>query len=367
MGGVASIRSIPFFPLLSFPRPPPKYTQDLLKNEYDAAKLRHFLTVEVLIVNASSASSSSQSSSSPSSGPPRLLPQSAGGRLVRDLQSSPCGRFVLAQVTTDFSYSVPIGRFGRDVEIWSLPSSSSSPSVVAVASVPVDDEIPLSYDACSRHPRKFHFHPCRDHSIVYAVATDGGLGLNERFVGGEERDAVYCRDLDAGTMALGGPAKLVGLEWRYSDLDYMEAGLGIVEEYRWSDRMERRWILDEKAGGGTKRLLYERTWEDRYTAPGRPLMRRGSRGQFFIVQPTLKSMYLQGSGASPLGDRPFLDLLDFSTEDAKTTRLWRSAAPLESELDATKEVNGVLPTERKDIYESLVCLLKDNNSIMISR
>ena len=281
---------------------------------------------------------------------------------------------MLAQVTTDFSYSVPIGRFGRDVEIWDLEPSSSSPlsssssssSVVAVASVPVDDEIPLGYDACSRHPRKFHFHPCRDHSVVYAVATDGGLGLNERFDGGEERDAVYCRDLDAGTMALGGPAKLVGLEWRYSDLDFMESGLGIVEEYRWSDRMERRWILDEKAGG-VKRLLYERTWEDRYTAPGRPLMRRGSRGQFFVVQPTLKSMYLQGSGASPLGDRPFLDLLDFSTEDAKTTRLWRSAAPLEGELDATKEVNGVLPTERKDIYESLVCLLKDNDSIMISR
>jgi len=330
--------------------------------------LRHFLTVEVLIVNASSASSSSQSPSSPSSGPgaARLLPQSAGGRLVRDLQSSPCGRFVLAQVTTDFSYSVPIGRFGRDVEIWDL-EPSSSPSVVAVASAPVDDEIPLSYDACSRHPRKFHFHPCRDHSVVYAVATDGGLGLNEKFDGGDERDAVYCRDLDAGTMALGDPAKLVGLEWRYSDLDYMESGLGIVEEYRWSDRMERRWILDEKAGGGTKRLLYERTWEDRYTAPGRPLMRRGSRGQFFIVQPTKTSMYLQGSGASSLGDRPFLDLLDFSTEDARTTRLWRSAAPLEGELDATKEVNSVLPTERKDIYESLVCLLKDNDSIMISR
>lgn len=106
---------------------PGRTYQDLLKNEYDAAKLRHFLTVEVLIVNASSASSSSQSSSSPSSGPPRLLPQSAGGRLVRDLQSSPCGRFVLAQVTTDFSYSVPIGRFGRDVEIWDLEPSSSSP------------------------------------------------------------------------------------------------------------------------------------------------------------------------------------------------------------------------------------------------
>ena len=30
-------------------------------------------------------------------------------------------------------------------------------------------------------------------------------------------------------------------------------------------------------------------------------------------------------------------------------------------------MGGVLPTERMDIYESMVCLLPDNDSIMISR
>ena len=91
--------------------------EDLLKNEYDAAKLRHYLTVEVLRVDATS------------SRPARSVPQCAGGRLVQDLQSSPCGRFALAQMTAEFSYSVPIGRFGRDVEIWELePSSPSLPS-----------------------------------------------------------------------------------------------------------------------------------------------------------------------------------------------------------------------------------------------
>jgi hypothetical protein len=326
----------------------------LLKNDYDADKLRHFLTTEVLLVDAGPASSSK---------PVRLVPQTAGGRLVRDLQTSPCGRFVLAQTTTSFSYSVPIGRFGRDVEIWDL-ESLDRPVVVRVASLPVDDEIPLNYDACSRHPRKFHFHPCRDHSVVYAVATDGGIGLSVSFEG--ERDALFCQDLDVDTMTLGDPIKLVSLEWRYSDIDFTESGLGILEEYRWSDRMERKWLLDNKTGG-TKRLLWERSWEDRYTAPGGPLMRRGSRGQYFVVQPTEMSIYLQGPGASPLGDRPFLDLLDFSKEETITTRLWRSSAPLEGELDPSKEVNGVMPTKRNDVYESLVCLMKDNDSIMISR
>ena len=77
---------------------------------------------------------------------------------------------MLAQITTKFSYSAPMSKFGKDVQIWGLDSDS----IVGVASLPVDDEIPLSYDACSRHPRSFSFHPCHDHTITFAKALDGG-------------------------------------------------------------------------------------------------------------------------------------------------------------------------------------------------
>lgn len=322
----------------------------MLKNEYDEAKLKHFLTTELLCVDTRTLET-------------KLVRQSAGGRLVRSLQTSPCGRFLLAQITTKFSYSVPIQKFGKDVQIWDLESDAGS-GIVEVASLPVDDEIPLSYDACSRHPRSFHFHPCEDHTIIFAKALDGGESLSEPFEG--ERDALYTRSLDVGVgLALGDPVKLVGLDWRYADVDFCESGTAIVEEYRWKDRRERRWILDTD---GRKRLLWERSWEDRYTAPGEPLTRRGARGRHFVVQPTPTSIYLQGAGASPVGDRPFLDLLDFgSGEETKTTRLWRCTAPLEGEVDTAEEVGGVVPTERKDIYESIVCLMHDNDTVMLSR
>jgi len=324
---------------------PGRTYQDLLKNEYDEAKLKHFLTTEVLCVDTRSLDAN-------------LVKQSAGGRIIQSLQSSPCGQFVLAQLTTQFSYSVPIRRFGKDVQIWGLGSDST----VEVASLPVDDEIPLSYDACSRHPRSFHFHPVEDHTIVFAKAVDGGQSLNEPFEG--ERDALYRRALDGSSLKLADAVKMVGLDWRYANIDFCESGMGIVEEYRWNDRMERKWILDTD---GTKRLLWERSWEDRYTAPGEPMTRRGARGRYFVVQPTPTSIYLEGSGASPVGDRPFLDRLDFGAEEIKTTRLWRCTAPVDGDLDASKEVNGVVPSERKDICETLVCLLPDNVSIMISR
>ncbi|KAL7548389.1 hypothetical protein ACHAWF_011676 [Thalassiosira exigua] len=320
-------------------------TEDLLKNEYDEAKLRHFLTTEVLCVDTKKLNA-------------KLVKQSAGGCLIKSLQTSPCGSFLLAQLTTKFSYSVPISRFGKDVQIWALDSDAT----IEVASLPVDDEIPLSYDACSRHPRSFHFHPCEEHTIIFAKALDGGASLSESFEG--ERDALYTRTLDDSSFTLSDAVKLVGFDWRYSDLEFAESGMAIVEEYRWKDRMERNFILESD---GSKRLLWERSWEDRYTAPGTPLTRRGARGQYFIVQPSPTSIYLKGPGASEAGDRPFLDLLDFSAEETKTTRLWRCIAPLEGELDATKEVDSLMPTERKDMYENLICLMPDNGSIMISR
>jgi dienelactone hydrolase len=338
---------------------PGRTYQDLLKNEYDEAKLKYYCTTEVLCLDTTTKSSSLEE--------PTLIPQSKGGHLLQSLNSSPCGRYLLAQLTTKFSYSVPISRFGTDVVLWDLESNQQ----LMVRSIPVNDEIPLSFDACSRHPRGYRFHPCGGTTgeedggttIMFVQATDGGDPANDPVDG--ERDALYCQKIDTESFTLQEPTKFVGLEWRYSDLDFCESGMGILEEYRWKDRMERKWILN--ADGSKERMLWERSWEDRYTSPGEPLTRRGAKGQYFIVQPTPTSIYLKGAGASPLGDRPFLDVLDFGSEEVKTTRLWRCTAPVEGDLDASKEVNGVLPTDRKDIYESLVCVLPDNDSIMISR
>ena len=220
---------------------PARTYQDMLKNDYDALKLRHYLTVEILCIDCSSSHTAAATSKSST----MIVSQSQGGRLIKSLESSPCGRYVLAQITTQFSYSVPIGRFGKDVEIWDLQhdsnescssssSSSSGRGIITVASLPVDDEIPLGYDACTRHPRGFQFHPCRgnddDATIIYAVATDGGASLTEgrtdanmaeKEEAGElvdgEHDAVYCRvikqlDDDNNNWTLSEPTKLVGLK-----------------------------------------------------------------------------------------------------------------------------------------------------------
>ena len=330
---------------------PGRTYQDLLRNAHDEDKLRHYMTTELLCVDTASLAVSA-------------VVQSEGGKMFQSISSSPCGRHLLVQITTKFSYSVPIRRFGKDVEIWDLDSEES----LLLESVPVDDEVPLSYDACSRHPRSFKFHPGRNSTVMYVKARDGGDPESDPVDG--ERDAVYAREIASGegggNLTASEPVKFAGLEWRYSRLDFTDRGLCVLEEYRWKDRMERKWLLHPD---GKRRLLWERTWEDRYNSPGDFLSRRCKKtGRQLIVQPTETSMYLEGAGASDLGDRPFLDLLDFSSEEkTTTTRLWRCAAPVEGDLDASKEAGGKIPTNRKDVYEDLICLLYDNETIMISR
>ena len=255
---------------------PGRTYQDLLRNKHDEDKLKFFLTTELIRIDVTRSLEI------------QPVTQSNQGCMVQSIQSSPCGRFLLAQIITQFSYSVPLRRFGKDVQIWDLESDKT----IEVVSLPVDDEIPLSYDACSRHPRLFHFHPCHDHTVIHVQAVDGGDPENDPVNG--ERDCVYTQNITKSENSEEWTleetkTKVIGLEWRFNDIEFCENGIALVDSYRWKDRLERLWKLDIN---GSKTLLWERSWEDRYSSPGAPLTRRGTRGQYFVVQPTPTSFYL---------------------------------------------------------------------------
>lgn len=162
------------------------------------------------------------------------------------------------------------------------------------------------------------------------------------------------------------PVELCKLEWRLDDVDFTESGTMLVDEYRWSDRMERKWKL---VPGTEKTLVWERSWEDRYSSPGAPVYKRNQSGKYVVREPTPGTIYLKGAGASPLGDRPFLDRMHL--ESGAKERLWRCKAPTEGALPDPKheEVGGtpLAPEDRQDVYESLVVLLDDEDSMLLSR
>lgn len=83
-----------------------------------------------------------------------------------------------------------------------------------------------------------------------------------------------------------------------------------------------------------KRIVFDLAdYEAAYSNPGSPLLARTPRGTYVLARPDGKrALLLSGSGATPEGLRPFLDVLDLgdsSSDSSKmtSTRLWRSTPP----------------------------------------
>ena len=90
------------------------------------------------------------------------------------------------------------------------------------------------------------------------------------------------------------------------------------------------------------KLVWSRNQQDRYNDPGTPVL-RSVNGQRVMLQ-NGDSIYLNGTGASAEGDRPFLDR--FNLQTLKSERIFRSDS---------------------NSYESVVALLSDDGSKFITR
>lgn len=84
-----------------------------------------------------------------------------------------------------------------------------------------------------------------------------------------------------------------------------------------------------------KRIVFDLPdYEDAYSNPGSPLLARTPRGTYVLARPDgRRALLLSGSGATPEGLVPFLDVLDLgspsssSSDSMTSTRLWRSTPP----------------------------------------
>jgi dipeptidyl aminopeptidase/acylaminoacyl peptidase len=84
----------------------------------------------------------------------------------------------------------------------------------------------------------------------------------------------------------------------------------------------KRWIyyylLDVETG--ERKLWYDRNQSDQYNNPGSPLNKMLPNGQY-VMKEKDGSIYFRGNGASPQGNRPFLDLKNIESGESK--RLFR--------------------------------------------
>ena len=93
-----------------------------------------------------------------------------------------------------------------------------------------------------------------------------------------------------------------------------DESLVLVYESWYKTRRTRTWIIDPGDKSVEPRILFHRSTEDVYFDLGSPMLRRTALGTYVLAQFKNKdgkrSFLLNGSGASPEGYIPFLDLFD---------------------------------------------------------
>eukprot|EP00808_Paulinella_micropora_P017752 g46382.t1 len=95
---------------------------------------------------------------------------------------------------------------------------------------------------------------------------------------------------------------------------------------------------DPATGLPPARILWSRSYEDRYSDPGLPVQQRASMGTWRVN--TLEKgtkILLTGSGACESGDRPFLDI--FNLTDLTRQRVWQSADRMYEEVKGVVKVS----------------------------
>jgi len=230
--------------------------------------------------------------------------------LYYHLSESPDGNHLLVhRLQRPFSYRVPFPYFARRVELWSAAGELER----VIADLPVSDEVPRQ--GVPTGPRMVSFEESVPASLVWTEAQDGGDPRAEA----EYRDVIYR--LPAPFKSSPQPAVRVKhrcLGW----FDMAAPGNLLVTEH---DR-DRRWLtsrLVDLAAPDDSKVIFDHSADEAYNDPGSPLMTVHPDGTRTVLQDG-NHIYLRGDGASPDGDRPFLDRLELA--DLQKQRLWQCPA-----------------------------------------
>ena len=274
--------------------------QDLLKNEADEKLFEQYCTSQLIIVDV--VEGTTKKVSKP--------------RMYTSVSPSPDGKFLLvAWLERPFSYVVPAGRFPKRVELWDHRGNF----LREIAYLPLALDIPLAFDACRKGPRSIMWRDDKPSEVIWAEAQDGG----DPAVQVSPRDIVYSLSAESFDYQ---PKVLVQTEARFAGITWGHDNLALLYETERKTRRSKCSLFEPIDASKSPRIIFDRNYEDSYSDPGSPVLRRTKLGRYVLAEVDIPyQILLQGSGASPEGNRPFLDL--FSLENGSSKRIWQSKPP----------------------------------------
>jgi len=297
--------------------------QDLLQNGHDEDVFSYYVASQLMRIDLSGGSQ----------------PFAESG-LIRGFSTSPDGQYVMVErLEKPFSYIVPYSRFPYKVEMYTRDGELTT----QIADITLTDDIPKGFGATRTGPRSIQWRADEPATLAWVEALDGGDPANKV----EHRDQMFMLKAPfEGKAEAGHKFKL-----RFAGFVWANENLAMTTEF-W--RKTRQVIIskfDPSDLSKGKTTVFDYSYEDRYNAPGNFETHTNEYGrQVLLMDKKGKSLFLTGQGASPKGNRPFLDRYDL--KKGTSERLWRSESPyFETPLTLLDPDKEILLTARESQEE----------------
>lgn len=228
-----------------------------------------------------------------------------------NLDAAPDGKHVLvSSVHRPYSYVTTYERFPQEIQVWDV-SRPAKIGIHTMASLPLADRVPVH--GVPVGPRDFSWRATEPTTLIWAEALDGG----DWNVTVPARDKVMMQRAPFETA----PTEVMKVEQRFGGFSWGERPeTALLDQYDENRHWQKTLIVDVDHPKN-QRLLWDQSMDEMYKNPGTPVYRRLANGAV-VMQQDGGSIFLSGNGATPQGDRPFLDRLDLATLETK--RLFRS-------------------------------------------
>ena len=271
-------------------------TRDTLKSPHDEDLFDWYAASQVALVDASTLA---------------VTPVGQAGN-VAELDPAPDGRHLLVEtIHKPYSYVTTYERFPREVEVWTL-GGKGAVSRHTIASIPLTDRVPVA--GVPTGPREFAWRADDPATLVWPEALDGG----DWKVKVPQRDKVMLQEAPFTTP----PVEIARTEQRFVGFEWTEKrDVALLREYDENRHWRKTSLMDVDHPQAERRVLWDLSSDEKYADPGNPVYRVQADGQY-LIRMQGDAIFLSGNGASPDGDRPFLDRLDLATR--KSERLFRS-------------------------------------------
>ncbi|XP_056166816.1 probable glutamyl endopeptidase, chloroplastic [Syzygium oleosum] len=297
--------------------------QDLLKDEYDEDLFDYYATSQLLLVTLDGKAKEI--------GPPAVY---------TSIDPSPDEKYLLiTSIHRPYSFIVPCGRFPKKVDVW----TADGQFVRELCDLPLAEDIPIAFSSVRKGMRSIHWRADKPSTLYWVETQDGGDAKVEV----SPRDIIYTQP--AEPLEGEQPEILHKVDLRYGGVSWCDDSLALVYESWYKTRRTRTWVISPGSKDTNPRILFDRSSEDVYSDPGSPMLRRTPAGTYVIAKVKKGNdegtcVILNGSGATPEGNIPFLDLFEINTGSKE--RIWQS--------------------DKEKYFETVVALMSDQNDGDIS-